>query len=107
MENEQLIREINKNMSTVLPDEISLHELNIRLSAFINQLILTDFEKLIQLLYRIDVSEHRLKQLLQQNHQEEAGKLIAALIIERQIEKIKTRQQFNQQEDNLSGEEKW
>ena len=107
MKNGQLVEEINKNMAITLPLEISLDELQIQLSNYVNQLIQTDFQKLITLLYRIDVSEPKLKQLLQQNPEVEAGKIIAALIIERQLQKIKTRRQFNQQDDNFTEEEKW
>jgi hypothetical protein len=107
MKNEQLVKEINKNMALFLPDEISLDELQIKLGSYINQLIQTDFQKLIMLLYRIDVSESKLKQLLQQHPEEDSGKIIAALIIERQVQKIKSRQQFSQKDDNFTEEEKW
>ncbi|MEP7141499.1 MAG: hypothetical protein ABI707_01455 [Ferruginibacter sp.] len=107
MENEELIKELNKNMAIALPGEISLDKLQIQLASYINQLIQNDFQKLIMLLYRIDVGEQKLKKLLQQHPDEEAGKIIAALIIERQLQKIKTRQQFNRYDDNFTEEEKW
>jgi len=107
MKNEQLVKEINKSLAIILPDETSLDELEIQLSIYINQLIQTDFQKLIGLLYRIDVSETKLKMLLQQYAGEEAGKIIAALIIERQLQKIKNRQQFKQRDDHFTDEEKW
>ena len=107
MNNEELVREINKTLSIVLKDEISLDELRTQLSEYINQLIQTDFQKLIGILYRIDVSEPKLKFLLQQHPEEEAGNIIASLIIERQLQKIKSRQQFQQKDDNFTGEEKW
>ena len=53
------------------------------LIAFINDCIQHDFNKLVQLLYRIDVSEEKLKYILQLNPNEDAAKLIAAVIIER------------------------
>ena len=53
------------------------------LIAFINDCIQHDFNKLVQLLYRIDVSEEKLKYILQLNTNEDAAKLIAAVIIER------------------------
>ncbi|MEO5893856.1 MAG: hypothetical protein ABIQ31_26605 [Ferruginibacter sp.] len=107
MTNEELVTELNKNMAIVLPGGISLDELQIQLSAHINLFIRHDFQKLITLLYRIDVSEKKLKQLLQQQPQENAGKIIAVLIIDRQLEKFKTRQQFNQQPGDFTNEEKW
>jgi hypothetical protein len=53
------------------------------LIAYINECIQHDFNKLVQLLYRIDVSEEKLKYILQLNPNEDAAKLIAAVIIER------------------------
>lgn len=107
MKNEQLVKEINKNMAIALPDEISLDDLQIQLSALVNQLIKKDFQKLITLLYRIDVSEPKLRELLKQQPEEDAGTIIAALIIERQLQKIKTRQQFRRQAKDFDEEEKW
>jgi hypothetical protein len=73
----------------------------------INALIKDDFNFLIQILYRIDVNETRLKQVLKDNPNEDAGKIIAALLIERQLQKISTRGQFKRKNDNFSDEEKW
>jgi hypothetical protein len=53
------------------------------LITYINDCIQHDFNKLVQLLYRIDVSEEKLKYILQLNPNEDAAKLIAAVIIER------------------------
>jgi hypothetical protein len=90
-----------------LPNEISLDELHIRLSEFLNELIQKDFEKLIRLLYRIDISEAKLKQLLQQPPNEDASKIIAQLIIERQLQKIKFRKLYRPTNDDFTEEEKW
>ncbi len=67
--------------------EIALHEIE-QLSpndliVYINDCINHDFNKLVQLLYRIDVSENKLKTILQSNPTEDAAKLIATVIIER------------------------
>lgn len=76
------------------------------LVAFMNKLITDDFAGLINLLYRLDISESKLKLLLTDNPGEDAGKLIATLIIERQQQKIKTREQFRR-EENIPDEDKW
>ncbi len=75
------------------------------LASEINQLILTNFEKLVQLLYRIDVSEAKLKTLLKENPEKDAGKLIAWLITERQLQKIKQKATVQQNDD--CEEERW
>lgn len=78
-----------------------------RLIDRINDLVQTDFHKLISILYRTDVSETRLRTLLQQHTGEDAAVLITDLIIERQLQKIKSRQQFRQPDENINEDEKW
>ena len=76
------------------------------LAAFVNHLINIDFEKLVFLLYKIDVSESTIKQLLALPSANNAGKLIADAIIKRQLQKIESRQQFKQS-INIAEEDKW
>jgi hypothetical protein len=76
------------------------------LAVAINHLIQTDFAQLINILYRIDISERTLKETLQQEANEDAGLLIARLIIERQLQKQKVRAQFRSQE-NIPDDDKW
>ena len=106
MENIELIHAINNDLSASLPEKISLDELYGQLTGYINELIKNDFEKLITYLYRIDVNEQKLKQLLKQFAGQDAGNIIATLIIERQLQKIKTRQEFSRRDNNME-EEKW
>jgi len=105
--NKELVLQINKELAIDLPEKISLEELQNKLAGYINNLIEHHFEKLISLLYRIDVSETKIKTLLQQQPSEDAANIIAGLIIERQLEKIKTRRQFNQRDNNFTEEETW
>lgn len=108
MENAELIRLLNKELAIGLPEKFSYTEAQAALSGWVNDLIKSDFEKLVSLLYRIDVSEQKLKSLLQQFPGEDAGNLIATLILERQEQKVKTRKQFSQRDnDDSDEEEKW
>lgn len=103
-----LIPAINESLQINLPEKISSGELKEKLAEYINQLIQSDFEKLVSLLYRIDVSETKLKQLLAGNPPGDAGMIIAELIIERQIQKTKIRQQFRQErKTDIDENEKW
>jgi hypothetical protein len=77
------------------------------LSVYINKLINADFEKLVFLLYRIDIQESNIKQLLALPSSNNAGEIIADAIIKRQAEKVTTRQLYKQCEDNISEEDKW
>jgi len=76
------------------------------LSGYINGLIVAHFEELITLLYRLDINEKKLRDLLQQHTSEDAAPIIATLILERQEQKIRSRQSFTQK-DNIAEEDKW
>ena len=78
-----------------------------QLTAAINDLINHDFGKLVQLLYRVDVSENLVKKMLQEYPTEDAGGLIATLLVERQVQKVIQRQQWNTAENDIPDEEKW
>jgi hypothetical protein len=82
-------------------------ELKEKLSLHINYLIEHNFQKLVSLLYRIDISEPKLKKLLNDHPGTDAGNIIAELIIERQQQKIKSRQQFSRRDNDIDENEKW
>ncbi len=102
-----LISNINQSLEVNLPHTISLEELRQKLVLHVNHLINHDFEKLVFYLYRIDVNENKMRHLLDQREGENAAILIADLIIDRQLEKIKSRQQFRQQDNDIDENEKW
>lgn len=77
-----------------------------QLSACINELLLHDFSSLVQLLYKVDVPEQKLKSVLKENPHEDAGNIIADFIIQRQQEKLESRKNFSSS-SNVSDEEKW
>jgi hypothetical protein len=105
--NTEIISDINQSLEIGLPGSISLEELKQKLTSHINHLINHDFEKLVFYLYRIDVDETNMKRLLEQREGENAAGLIADLIIERQVQKIKSRQQFRQRDNDIDEDEKW
>jgi hypothetical protein len=73
----------------------------------INYLIVNDFNKLISILYRADINENKLNKLLVENKKEDAGKIIAALFIQRQLEKIKSREENSSLNIDIDEDEKW
>lgn len=107
MENEALIQSVNSELAIELPVNSSFAQLKEQLTQHINHLINTDFEKLIFYLYRIDVHEERMKQLLQQQEGENAASLIAQLIIDRQLQKIQSRAAFKISATDQTNEERW
>lgn len=71
----------------------------------INDLINKDFPYLMFILYRIDISEEKIKTLLQQNKDGYAAEIITDLIIERQKQKALSRQQFKSQQNVVDDNE--
>ena len=90
----ELVQIINKQADTDLPEDVSKNELQEKLTAFINELIVNDFQRLITILYRVDVDEKKLKRILLENAGTDAAEIITTLVIEREIQKIETRKQF-------------
>jgi hypothetical protein len=87
----ELIQELNRNYDLALAERLSATELETLLAGKLNELIRIDFNALVTILYRIDVNETKLKELLRTSAGEDAGRIMARLIIERQEQKIKTR----------------
>lgn len=107
MQNEELIRLLNEELPVGIAANDSWSQIQQQLAAYINTLLQNDFNRFVAYLYRIDVSEQKLKTLLQQNPGKNAGEIIAGLIIERLLQKIKTRRQYNQGQHGFDDEEKW
>jgi hypothetical protein len=61
----------------------------------IEELAEKDMERLMGALYRIDVSERKLKETLVNHPPENFAPVIADLIIERQLEKAESRKKFS------------
>lgn len=85
------------------------YTLQSQITDHISWLILHDFEALIQILYRLDVNEEKLKTALQSNPDKDAAVIITDIMIGRQIEKWKTRQELNhpQSTNHEDADERW
>ena len=106
MDNKELITSLKMELAIALAEDESLERLRFILSAYINELIDKNFQQLVNVLYRLDVSENKLKTMLGDS-KEDAGLVIADLIIERQIQKIESRKQFQQNKGDIDENEKW
>jgi len=104
--NTDLLPVLRQSLEIDLPENISFELLKERLSSHINFLIQSDFQKLASILYRVDVSESKLKNLLKENKGFDAANIITDLIIERELQKIRSRQEYRNDE-NISEDEKW
>lgn len=87
-----------------LMDKILFEKLSLR----VNYLITQDFDKLLYWLYRMDIPETKLRNILDAQSGSNAGDIIARMIVDRHIEKIISRKKYKMKpgadEDGL---EKW
>ena len=75
-------------------EEQALKQLKEILMRRIEELIEKDFEQLMYILYRIDVSEEKLKGKLAEQPTDLAAEIMADMVIERRLAKIKTRKAY-------------
>ena len=105
IQRKELIADLNRAYGLELADHLTAAQLETLLAERLNALIRSDFSALVQLLYRIDVNEAKLREVLKVNAGEDAGKIIARLIMERQWQKIETRRQYPR--NPSKGESEW
>jgi|SRR5215203_5934353 len=77
-----------------------------QLIEYINHLLVRDFNKVVQILYMVDVNEAKLKLVIEQNPTTETAVIIVDLLIERQDQKIEMKKSFRSNE-NIPDDEKW
>ena len=72
------------------PEKILLYWL----TPIIKHLLDTNLERLLHLLYRIDVSEHKVKKTLLEASPDEIASSLSMLIIQRQLQKVDLREKY-------------
>ena len=88
MQSAQLAQEIAKQYELVLPETVDEEMLLKVLEQKVVEWIQSGAEEFFQMLYRLDISEKKIKEVL---HHEDIAKQIAKLIYERQIQKYNSR----------------
>jgi hypothetical protein len=104
------IQEISKQLNEfglpIKQQEYSYNDLLNTISYVINDLITHNFSALVQLLYRLDISEEQVRKSLKETTSELASNAIAKLIIERQQKKLELRKHFRN-DPNIPDDERW
>lgn len=90
----KIIREVDEKNTPVNIEALTIHEAKRRLLKLIQDLLDNNFNLLVNLLYRIDVSEIKLKQKLVDSSPDQLADEITELIIERQKQKLITREKY-------------
>jgi hypothetical protein len=88
----------------------SFEDLNEKWTLYFNYLIQNDFPKMLNLLYKIDISEEKLKRKLKESPDVPAGKIITSMVIERLRQKIRSRKEFQLNQKGFPNDptaEKW
>jgi hypothetical protein len=106
MNDEQAIQRVEEQFG-IITSRQSFEEKLQSLALKINDLLNNDFQKLISLLYRMDINESKLRRLLEENKNTDAGLIIAKMMIEREAQKIKSRKESSKKNNQDSSEEKW
>ena len=76
-------------------EDRSYEELREKLASYLNNLVINDYNKLISILYRIDIVQEKAMTAIAENAEKEtAGETLARLIIDRQLEKVITRRKY-------------
>lgn len=77
-----------------------------QLKLAVDELIVSDFSRLVQILYQMDVPEQKLKVSLKERPAADAPAIIANLMLERQIQRLAARKEFEAGQ-GFSEEERW
>ncbi len=90
----QAIELVNKDFALSLPvrEVNDLDDMERKLAALVQYLLDHDFERLLNGLYRIDVSEEKVKAVMAAG--DEVALNIARLIVEREMAKVQTRAKY-------------
>jgi len=107
MYEKEIITALQNELAIPLPDTFSWDIVQLRVKEKVEEMLQHDFQGLITLLYRVDVNENKLKEMLESRKGADAADIISALIIERQVQKAKSRKESGRADRNLSEEEKW
>ena len=73
---------------------ISYDQAHVMMRTVIEDLMAKDFTGLLNVLYRIDVSEQQLKKALVEDNDNPAS-IITQMIFDRQLQKVKTRKKYS------------
>jgi hypothetical protein len=80
----------------VIKDELNEEKLITLLTPVVSKMLDREFEKLLNICYRIDLGENRLKSILHESKPENMAMELATALVKRQIQKIEIRQKYSQ-----------
>jgi response regulator of citrate/malate metabolism len=103
-EQEELSKAISSRFEIDVTGNYSLDDLKQALFYRIRELLDKNVERLLSMLYRVDLSQNKLDEIFQNESKEDIAEKIAEAVIERQLEKIKTRAYYKTKEGRIPEE---
>ncbi len=103
-EQQQLAQQLQQDWELQLPDTVSEEQILLQLEKRVRYLIERNLESFFQLMYRLDVPEHKVTSVL---YEEDAAMQIAKLIYRRQLQKIQSRKLFRDDNRNADMDLRW
>lgn len=92
--------QLDEDEALIKGEHIDLSSLHEKLSLMVAYLMENDMHRLLNAMYRLDVSERKFHDAMQSDSKQEAAIRIADLIIEREMQKVKTRLQYRKDKNN-------
>ena len=93
----ELVQSFNEKLELGIPEDVSEADILLKLEERLGQLIQRDPEDFFRIMYRVDIPEYQLNNALQQA---DALQLLARMVYNRQLGKIKSRREFKAQQPN-------
>lgn len=100
---QQIAKELQDDALAQRPVD-NLDALRLQVADVVQQHIENNMERLLQMLYIMDISEEKIKKTLVSHSEEATPLLLADLIIEREMQKMQTRQAYRLQHQHLQEE---
>jgi hypothetical protein len=103
---QETVLQLSEDAALAVQPGITSEQLEELLAQRLEELISHNFQQFVLLLYKIDVAENKVREVLESDITPAAYRKIAALLIQRQQQKIISRKEFTKPIDD-DEEEKW
>lgn len=91
----QAVQLLSKDFELSPAEELGYDDILQKLTQIVTYLLNKDFEKLLQICYRVDLGERELNRLLHETNPESMAQEIAAALIKRQVQKVEIRRKYS------------
>ena len=98
--------QLSADAALAIQPDITYEQLEALLAQKLEDMISNNFQQFVLLLYKIDVSENKVREIFGPDVAADAYHKLAAVLIERQQQKVISRKATKKPDDD-DGEEKW